>query len=147
MFLGIMQIHTQNFLEIMLSIKTNKQIFTQNNAIKQQLIAFRSGVILTRHYVHSSCSPSRAALLTGWNKWEFRHDARHCISWHVTNHRSRIWHLICLLIGRYAWRMGMQRGNIGRYQPLGNSHAPFAPWKLWLFVWIILKALWKLLQC
>ena len=61
---------------------------------------FRSGIIFSNHYVHASCSPSRAALLTG----------------------------------RFAWKMGMQRGNIEKYQPLGEwdqqysvapSSAPF----------------------
>jgi len=47
----------------------------------------KSGILLAKHYVHSSCTPSRAALLTG----------------------------------RYAWKMGVQRGNIERYQPLGLS--------------------------
>ena len=47
----------------------------------------RSGIIFSNHYVHASCSPSRAALLTG----------------------------------RFAWKMGMQRGNIEKYQPLGES--------------------------
>ena len=47
----------------------------------------RSGIILNNHYVHASCSPSRAALLTG----------------------------------RYAWKTGMQRGNIEKFQPLGRS--------------------------
>ena len=48
---------------------------------------WRSGIIFSNHYVHASCSPSRAALLTG----------------------------------RFAWKMGMQRGNIEKYQPLGES--------------------------
>jgi len=43
------------------------------------------GVRLEKSYVHSKCSPSRAALLTG----------------------------------RYAWRMGLQRGAIERYLPTG----------------------------
>jgi len=47
----------------------------------------REGVVLDRHYVHSKCSPSRAALLTG----------------------------------RYAWKMGRQRGSIERFQPTGLS--------------------------
>jgi len=47
----------------------------------------RDGVVLDRHYVHTKCSPSRAALLTG----------------------------------RYAWKMGIQRGAIERFQPTGLS--------------------------
>lgn len=41
---------------------------------------------MNNHYVHASCSPSRAAMLTG----------------------------------RYAWKMGMQRGNIEKFQPVGS---------------------------
>ena len=52
---------------------------------KNCCIVVRSGLVLDRHYVHPTCSPSRAALLTG----------------------------------KYAWKLGVQRGDIERYQPLG----------------------------
>ena len=55
--------------------------------IELKIKIWRSGIIFSNHYVHASCSPSRAALLTG----------------------------------RLAWKMGMQRGNIEKYQPLGLS--------------------------
>jgi len=52
------------------------------------------GVRLEKSYVHSKCSPSRAALLTG----------------------------------RYAWRLGIQRAGVGRFQPTGlNTSVKILP--------------------
>jgi hypothetical protein len=38
--------------------------------IKQENPYFREGIVLDHHFVHTKCSPSRAALLTGQYAWK-----------------------------------------------------------------------------